>query len=164
MKYTILFTSSYQHFQMRLDARLGTCTLPNLNQFRSQNKYMRYFLDGPTDSPIFCGKSVFGRNARLPIHPTYMQRERRAEAIANRERDGKEEERVHISTKCIKCVQHPGFIALPSLRERERESHHNARTRLLLSHFYSLGTLFLDYGLSAAPFVIAYFYSRPPRP
>ena len=88
---------------------------------------------------------------------------RETDAEEGRQKEKREKgERGHLSPECVECVRHPRFASLPSLREPPRRRRNQAR--LLLSHFYSFSTLFLDYGLSAAPFVIAYFYRRPGRP
>jgi len=74
-----------------------------------------------------------------------------------REKEKRKKRGEGVSTECVECVRHPGFTSLPLRCGNRRRN----RTRLPLSHFYSFSTLFLDYGLSAAPFVIAYFYPRP---
>lgn len=94
------------------------------------------------------------KSARLTIHPIYMQRRRKSGS--DRERDGRERGVHHHQMHRVRLTPRVHFSSLRRGNHRRRN-----RARLPLSHFYSFSTLFLDYGLSAAPFVIAYFYPRP---
>lgn len=119
------------------------------------------------ESILYSRRNLYlGESNRFLIHPIYIYIAKgRAETIVHRAKKEKEKEwnRRRGGWKIAHLHRMHGVHPTPRVRLLSPFVERAAATgaRLPLSHFYSFSTLFLDYGLSAAPFVIAYFYPRP---